>query len=308
MSKPVLAIMAAGMGSRYGGLKQIEPIDVNGHMIIDFSIYDAIRAGFEKIVFIIKKEIEQDFKERIGSRLEKQIKVEYIFQDVKNLPAGYEMPEGRIKPWGTGHAVLSCLGVIDGPFAVINADDYYGRSAFSLIYDYLTTRKDDKKYQYAMVGYALENTLTDHGHVARGVCETSSDDYLIKVKERTRIEKRSFGAAYTEDDGRSWVKIPEGSIVSMNMFGFTNSILNELNIRFTSFLDENLNKNPLKAEYYLPDVVGELVLEGKARVQVLKTLDKWYGITYKEDKQSVVKAIADLKARGIYPEKLWNNT
>lgn len=306
MDKPVLAIMAAGMGSRYGGLKQIDPIDDQGHFIMDFSIYDAVKAGFEKIVFIIKKENEADFREKIGNRIEKQIQVEYVFQRLENLPEGYSVPEGRVKPWGTGHAVLSCLGMIHGPLAVINSDDYYGKNAFSIIYNFLAREKDKEKYNYAMVGYIIENTLTENGHVARGVCAVNDEGYLTEIAERTRIEKKGEGAAYTPDDGRTWIPIPSGSIVSMNMWGFTNSILGELNDRFKAFLDKNLDTNPLKAEFFLPDVVGTLIKENKATVRVLKSNDKWYGVTYKEDKERVVKAIAWMKKEGLYPEKLWD--
>ena len=303
--KPVLVIMAAGMGSRYGGLKQIDPIDKDGHIIIDFSIYDAIRAGFEKIVFIIKKANEKDFKEVIGKRMEKHVQVEYVFQELENLPEGYSVPEGRVKPFGTGHAILSCKDVIDGPFAVINADDYYGPSAYKMIYDYLDSHSDDDKYRYTMVGYVLENTLTDNGHVARGVCETDENHYLTGITERTHIEKKDDGAYYTEDDGNTWQQLPEGSTVSMNLWGFSESILKELDARFPKFLDENLEKNPLKCEYFLPTVVNELLDENKATVEVLKSLDKWYGVTYKEDKEYVMDAIQKLKDSGLYPEKLW---
>ena len=306
MKKPVLVVMAAGMGSRYGGLKQIDPIDSEGHIIIDFSIYDAVKAGFEKVVFIIKKENEADFKEAIGDRLSRQIEVAYVYQDLHNLPEGYEVPEGRAKPWGTGHAVLSCIGEVDGPFAVINADDYYGSHAFKMAYDFLSAGHEESGiYQYMMVGYKLENTLTDNGHVARGVCVTDENDYLVEINERTHIEKRDGGAAYTEDDGATWVEIPEGSTVSMNMWGFSESILKELKDRFAKFLDENLEKNPLKCEYFLPFVVDELLGEKKAVVKVLKSMDKWYGVTYKEDKPVVVAAIQSLKDQGLYPEKLW---
>ena len=305
MKKPVLVVMAAGMGSRYGGLKQIDPVDKQGHIIMDFSIYDAVNAGFEKVVFIIKKENEADFKAAIGDRLSKVIDVEYVFQDLNNLPEGYGVPEGRVKPWGTGHAILSCIGTVDAPFAVINADDYYGSHAFQMIYDYLTTHEDDEKYRYTMVGYVLENTLTENGHVARGVCVTDENSYLQKINERTHIEKRGAETAYTEDEGKTWTVIPEGSVVSMNMWGFSESILKELKDRFAKFLDENLEANPLKCEYFLPFVVDELLGEGKATVEVLKSLDKWYGVTYKEDKPVVVAAIQALKDSGLYPEKLW---
>lgn len=306
MKRPVLVVMAAGMGSRYGGLKQIDPIDKNGHIIIDFSIYDAVQAGFRKVVFIIKKENEADFKEAIGDRLSSQVEVAYVYQDLHNLPEGFAVPEGRVKPWGTGHAILSCMDDLDGPFVVINADDYYGRHAFEMAYDFLSQNEDtEETYQYMMVGYKIENTLTENGHVARGICETDDAGYLAEIHERTRIEKRDGGAAYTEDDGATWIAIPEGSTVSMNMWGFTSSILAELKARFAAFLAENLAQNPLKCEYFLPFVVDELLKEKKATVRVLKSLDKWYGVTYKEDKQVVMDAIARLKAEGIYPEKLW---
>jgi len=306
MNKPVLIIMAAGMGSRFGGLKQIEPIDDMGHMIIDFSIYDAKRAGFEKIYFIIKKENEAVFREKIGDRISPFVEVEYIYQDLNDLPDGYTIPAGRIKPWGIGHAVLSCLGRVDGPFAVINADDYYGKSAFSIIYNFLEKAIDDEKYNYAMVGYIIENTLTENGYVSRGVCTLDENDYLTGIKERVNIRKAGEGAEYIEDDGKTWIPIPRHSIVSMNMWGFTNSILKELNIRFEKFLAEKLKTNPLKAEFFLPDAVGNILKEGKGRVKVLRTPDKWYGITYKEDKERVVKAIAELKKEGVYPERLWD--
>ena len=305
MKKPVLVVMAAGMGSRYGGLKQIDPVDKEGHIIMDFSIYDAVRAGFKKVVFIIKKENEADFKAAIGDRMSKIVEVAYVFQDLNNLPEGYSVPEGRVKPWGTGHAILSCLDEVDGPFAVINADDYYGSHAFQMAYDFLSQNEDGDTYSYMMVGYKLENTLTDNGHVARGVCVTDEEGHLVKINERTHIEKREGGAAYTEDDGKTWVEIPEGSTVSMNMWGFSASILKELKDRFEKFLDENLEGNPLKCEYFLPFVVDELLTEKKATVKVLKSMDKWYGVTYKEDKPVVVAAIQKLKDEGLYPQKLW---
>ncbi len=306
MKRPVLVIMAAGMGSRYGGLKQIDPVDEQGHLIIDFSIYDAIKAGFQKIVFIIKKEIEQDFKEMIGNRISQYVEVEFVYQQLDNLPKGFTVPENRVKPWGTGHAVLSCLGVVDGPFAVINADDYYGSHAFEEIYHYLSTTEDDELYRYAMVGYILENTLTENGHVARGVCVVSEDGMLAGINERTHIEKRDGKTEYTEDDGATWHTIPQGSIVSMNMWGFTNSILQELEKNFSAFLETGLKENPLKCEYFLPGVVNQLLNESRATVRVLKSADKWYGVTYKEDKAEVVAAMKRFKEQGIYPEKLWD--
>ena len=305
MKKPVLVVMAAGMGSRYGGLKQIDPVDKEGHIIMDFSIHDAVRAGFKKVVFIIKKENEADFKSAIGDRLSKILEVAYIFQDLHNIPEGYAVPEGRVKPWGTGHAILSCFDEIGGPFAVINADDYYGAHAFKMAYDFLSKGEEDNGvYQYMMVGYKLENTLTDNGHVARGVCVTDEEGHLIKINERTHIEKYDGGTAYTEDDGKSWTMLPEGSIVSMNMWGFSNSILKELKERFTAFLDDAIKNNPMKGEYFLPFVVDELLQEKKATVKVLKSEDKWYGVTYKEDKPMVMTAIQNLKDLGLYPQKL----
>ena len=234
------------------------------------------------------------------------MEVSYAYQELDSLPEGFTVPEGRVKPFGTGHAVLSCADQIDGPFAVINADDYYGAHAFEEIYQYLAAHQDDDKYRYTMVGYKLENTLTDHGHVARGVCQTDENGYLVGINERTHIEKHDGGAAYTEDGGATWTMIPEGSIVSMNMWGFTASLLKELKERFPAFLKENLEKNPMKCEYFLPSVVGELLAEDKATVKVLKCMDRWYGVTYKEDKPVVVAAIQALKDQGLYPQKLWD--
>lgn len=305
MKKPVLVIMAAGMGSRYGGLKQIDPVDEQGHIIMDFSIFDAKRAGFEKVVFIIKKENEADFKEAVGNRMAEQMEVAYVYQDLHNIPEGFEVPEGRVKPWGTAHAVLSAIDEIDGPFAVINADDYYGRDAFHVIYDYLATHEDDDKYRYTMVGYKLENTVTDNGHVARGVCDTNEAGELVRITERTRIEKRNGGIAYSEDDGASWTELPGDTLVSMNMWGFTRSILDEIKAGFPAFLEKGLASNPMKCEYFLPAVVSTLLEEGRATVAVLASADKWYGVTYKEDKPVVVQAIKKMKAEGRYPEKLW---
>lgn len=303
MEQPVLVVMAAGMGSRYGGLKQIDPVDKEGHIIMDFSVYDAVKAGFKKVIFIIKKENEADFKAAIGDRLSKHLDVTYVFQDLKNLPEGYEVPEGRVKPWGTGHAVLSCIDEIDGPFAVINADDYYGANAFRMAYDFLTQNQDeDGIYRYMMVGYELENTLTENGHVARGVCVTDEEGHLQKIHERTHIERHEGSVAYTEDEGKTWTALPQDSTVSMNMWGFSESIMKELKARFPKFLEENLPVNPMKCEYFLPFVVDELLGENKATVKVLKSMDKWYGVTYKEDKPVVVAAIQRMKDEGLYPQ------
>lgn len=305
MKKPVLVIMAAGMGSRYGGLKQIDPVDKEGHIIMDFSIFDAKRAGFEKVVFIIKRENEKDFKEAVGHRIEQVMDVAYVFQDIDQIPDGFRVPEGRVKPWGTAHAVLSAMDEVDGPFAVINADDYYGRHAFQVIYDYLTTHEDDEKYRYTMVGYRLKNTVTDNGHVSRGICELDTGNRLVAINERTRIEKRGEGIAYSEDDGATWTELDPDTLVSMNMWGFTHSILDEIRERFPLFLEKGLAENPMKCEYYLPSVVSGLLEEGKATVTVLESEDKWYGVTYKEDKPVVVAAVQALKDAGVYPQELW---
>ena len=305
MKKPVLVIMAAGMGSRYGGLKQIDPVDDDGHIIMDFSMYDARKAGFEKVIFIIKRELEADFKERVGNRISRYMDVSYVYQELADLPEGYEVPEGRVKPWGTAHAVLSCIDQIEGPFAVINADDYYGQEAFQLIYDYLASHEDDDKYRYTMVGYHLGNTVTDNGHVARGICDMNENGELIAIHERTRIEKRDDGIAYTEDDGQTWTYVPADTTVSMNMWGFTRSILEEIRDGFPEFLDHGLKTNPMKCEYFLPAVVSDLLGEEKATVAVLTSVDKWYGVTYKEDKPVVVAAIRKMKEEGRYPEHLW---
>ena len=307
MRKPVLVIMAAGLGSRYGGLKQMDPMDDQGHIIIDYSIYDAVRAGFEEVIFIIKRENEALFRECIGDRMGSRVQVTYVYQELTDLPQGYQVPEGRVKPWGTGHAILSCRKVLEGtPFAVINADDYYGREAFRLIYQYLASHQDDERYRYAMVGYAIGNTVTEHGSVARGVCRMDEQGHLTDIRERTRIEKRETGIAYTEDEGVSWIPLPEDTTVSMNFWGFTGGMLRELEERFPAFLEENLRRNPLKCEYFLPSVVEAQLKEDKAQVEVLKTPDKWYGVTYREDKPGVMAALQKMRESGIYPEKLWD--
>lgn len=304
MDKPVLVIMAAGMGSRYGGLKQIDPVDEYGNKIIDFSIFDAVRAGFKKVIFIIKKANEEDFRTCIGDIVKDYIEVEYVFQELDKIPEGCSIPEGRVKPWGTAHAILCCKDSINGPFAVINADDFYGREAFKVIYDYLTTHSDDDKYRYAMVGYALKNTLTENGYVSRGVCTADENGMLLDIVERTHIVKTENGAAYTEDD-ENYIDISEDSIVSMNLWGFTKSFIDEADKSFKSFFENKVPGNPLKSECYLPGVVDELLRDNKASVSVLKSDDRWFGVTYKEDKPFVVDSIKKLKAEGIYPDKLW---
>ena len=306
MNKPVLVVMAAGMGSRYGGLKQIDPVGGHGQLIIDYSIYDARRAGFETVIFVIKRQIEDSFKAAIGDRLSRVMDVRYAYQELDDLPAGYAVPEGRVKPWGTAHAILAARDLIDGPFAVINADDYYGPEGFRAIYDYLEGHPDRPGcYEYAMVGYLLGNTVTEHGHVARGICEEDKDGYLLRVTERTRIEPDGTDARYTEDEGKSWHRLAGDTIVSMNLWGFSRSFVDEAWARFPAFLDRTLAENPLKGEYFLPGVVTQLLEEGKARVKVLRSHDKWYGVTYQEDKPAVMAALADKTARGLYPDDLW---
>lgn len=306
MNKPVLVVMAAGMGSRYGGLKQVDPVGNHGQLIIDYSIYDAKRAGFETVVFVIKKAIEETFKGAIGNRLSKVMDVKYAYQELDDLPEGYSVPDERVKPWGTCHAILAARKVVDGPFAVINADDYYGPEAFKEIYDYLLTHPDSPDtYEFAMVGYLLGNTVTEHGHVARGICVEDENHFLQSVTERTHIEKVGDDARFTEDDGKTWTPVSGGTIVSMNLWGFTKSFLTEAGDRFPAFLDDALKTNPLKGEYFLPSVVSALIDEGKARVKVLRSHDKWYGVTYHEDKPVVVAAIAAKTADGTYPDNLW---
>ena len=304
--KPVLVIMAAGMGSRYGGLKQIDPVDPYGNMIIDFSIYDAKQAGFEKVIFIIKKAIDEAFREGIGKRIEKYMDVEYVYQELDVLPKGYEVPEGRVKPWGTGHAILCAAEAIDGaPFAVINSDDYYGRTAFEEIYRQLTTEQDGATYQYAMVAYDLYKTLTDNGHVARGICTADDQNHLVGIHERTRIENHGGQAEYTEDDGATWTGLPQGTIVSMNLWGFTPDYFAYSQEFFKTFLSDPKNMENLKSEFFIPLMVDKLINDKTATVEVLDTASKWFGVTYPEDRQEVVDKIQALIDAGEYPAKLF---
>ena len=304
--KPVLVVMAAGMGSRYGGLKQIDPVGNCGEAILDFSVYDAHEAGFETIVIIIKEAIKQDFMETVGARLAKApVEIRYAYQELDHLPEGYSVPEGRTKPWGTSHAVLCAKEAVDGaPFAVINADDYYGKSAFKTIYDALCKAQDTDKYDYCMVGYEVGKTVTENGSVARGVCYTDEKGYLTEVVERTRIEKYDGGIHFTED-GENWVDLTEDTIVSMNMWGFTPSFLEEIEKGFAAFLDDALKNNPLKGEYFLPFVVQTLLTANQATVKVETSADKWYGVTYAADKPVIVAALREKTAQGLYPHSLW---
>ena len=281
MEKTTLIVMAAGMGSRYGGLKQIDPVGPGGEIILDYSVFDAAKAGFDRVVFVIKHEIEEDFKKITEGRFDGKIEVEYAFQCIDALPDGIDVPQGRVKPWGTGQAVLSCKELIDGPFAVINADDYYGRETFRLIHDELVKEKScDTKYSFCMVGFNIENTLTENGTVARGVCQTDGEGYLTDIVERTKIAINGDKIQYTENDGESWTDIPQGTTVSMNCWGFSPEMMTELEERFSVFLKKGIKENPLKCEYFLPFVVDDLLKEGKAEVKVLETKEKWYGAKF----------------------------
>ena len=304
MAKPTLVVMAAGMGSRYGGLKQIDPVGKHGEIIMDYSLYDAIEAGFEKVVFIINHKIEHDFYEVVGRRAEKHLDVAYVLQSIDSkLPEGFSIPEGRVKPWGTAHAILCCSDVVHEPFAAINADDYYGKHAFSVLYDYLKNAKDGDTYDYSMVGYLAKNTLTENGHVARGLCEVDGNGNLVNIVERLQIYKKPEGPAYTLDDGQTFVHFPGDTLVSMNFFGFTPSIFQELSERFPKFLRDAVPANPPKAEFLIPNEAGRLVHEGKAHMQVLSSPDRWYGVTYREDKPVVMQALKEMTDRGLYPDE-----
>ena len=298
---PKLVIMAAGMGSRFGGLKQMEPVDKEGHSIIDFSMYDARRAGFRDLVFIIKRKHDALFRERIGNRMERFFNVEYVYQELTDIPAGCTVPDGRVKPWGTGQAIACCRNVLHGPFAVINSDDFYGRTAFSEIYEFLRTNDDE--HCYAMVGYRVRNTVTEFGSVARGVCEVQNG-MLMGITERTKIYQRGDHAAYTED-GEHFVDLPGDTIVSMNIWGFTQPTVSEFWTRLGAFFEKEVPLDPLKREFYLPSVVNQQLEEGTARVRVLPCEEVWHGVTYREDLASVKEAICALKAAGVYEERLW---
>ena len=299
--EPVLVVMAAGMGSRFGGLKQMTPVDDEGCFIIDYSLYDAYRAGFRRVAFIIKKELEEAFRQTVGHRMERFFEVHYIYQELTRLPEGYAVPEGRQKPWGTAHAVACCLGVVDAPFAAINADDFYGRGAFEAVYRFLKENTDENAY--CMAGYRLRNTLTENGSVARGVCEVENG-LLTGVTERTKIFKRGENAAFTED-GETFTELSGDALVSMNFWGFTPHFLDVIWDRFPAFLDGGLRENPMKCEFYLPSVVNSELQDGRATVRLLPCDEVWHGVTYKEDLESVVSALAALHREGVYPPRLW---
>jgi hypothetical protein len=300
-----LVVMAAGIGSRYGGLKQAEPIGPAGELVIDYSVHDALRAGFDRVVLVIRREIEGVFREKVGARLEARARISYVFQELEALPEGFPVPAGRAKPWGTGQAVLVCAPEVAGPFAVINADDFYGADAFRVLAGHLRSARDTGKgYDYSLVGYVLANTLSEHGHVARGVCEVSPDGLLRSIHERTRIQKFPDGVRFSEDGGRTWTGVSPRSAVSMNMWGFTPSVFAELEARFRRFL-AGAGGADLKAEFYLPVVAGELVAEGRARITVLPTSARWFGVTYRGDLPEVQAAVRALVERGEYPRRLW---
>ena len=303
MAKPILVVMAAGMGSRYGGLKQIDPVGCCGEAILDYSLFDAHEAGFETAVIIIKEAIKKDFMDTVGKRLEKcPMEIRYAYQELAKIPAGCEIPAERTKPWGTSHAVLCAKDVIgDAPFAVINADDYYGKQAYKEIYQFLCQGKND----YCMVGYQLGKTVTENGSVARGVCNVDSEGFLTHVVERTKIETYEGGIHFTEDDGATWEDLAADTPVSMNMWGFTSEFLAEIEKDFPRFFKEDVPKNPAKAEMFLPMTVGLLLKANKCRVKVLRTADKWFGVTYAADKPVVVAALRDMTDKGLYPNGLW---
>ena len=307
MKKPILVVMAAGMGSRYGGLKQIDPVGCEGEAILDYSLFDAHEAGFDTAVIIIKEAIKKDFMETVGARLQKApMEIRYAYQELEKLPTSYTVPEGRTKPWGTCHAVACAREAIgDAPFAVINADDYYGKAAFKEIYNYLSAHADDDKYRYCMVGYELGKTVTDNGSVARGVCQVNGEGFLESVVERTKIEKQADGVIRFTEDGSTWMCLPEKTTVSMNMWGFTPSFAAESEARFPAFLDKALAENPMKGEYFLPSTVSALLAEDKATVKMLYSPDKWYGVTYAADKPVVVAALKTMTEQGLYPDGLW---
>lgn len=298
--KPVLVVMAAGLGSRYGGLKQIDKIGPNGEIILELAVYDAIKAGVEEVVFILREEIVDDFKELLGNKLSKFINVKYAIQDINNIPEGFKVPEGRTKPWGTGHAILCAKDVVKSPFIVINADDFYGRESFKLMYDFLNNNKNEN--HYAMVGYELKNTLSENGHVARGIC-TVEDGELKEVIERTKIIKREESAFYTEDE-EVWSELNYNSIVSMNMWGFMNSVFKECEDGFKNFLMELNEETKMNGEYYIPLIISNLISSEKAKVKVMSSKDKWYGVTYQEDKALVRNAIGEMIKNGVYPKNL----
>lgn len=308
IEKPALVVMAAGMGSRYGGLKQMDPVTPQGEILLDFSLYDAMMAGFDDVVFIIRKEHRAAFEDLLKNRAGKHLNIHYAYQELDDIPSGCKVPDGRTKPWGTCHAVMSARNIIRGSFAVINADDYYGPSAFLQIHEFLTSlpKSESIPESFAMVGYRLPNTLSESGHVARGVCRIDKDGFLTDIVERTKIQRISSGEiAYEDEDSSQWTPLSEDTLVSMNFWGFTQGFMKEMIKGFPAFLENAQNENPLKAEYFLPYVVDKMITNGDAKVKILPSQDKWYGMTYHEDKASVTAALQSMKDKGLYPEVLW---
>lgn len=309
MTSPTLIILAAGIGSRYGGLKQVDPIGPHGEIIIDYSIYDALQAGFNQVIFLIRHDLEEVFHERIGRKIERRVKTAYVYQELDNLPPSFSVPSERKKPWGTGHAVWCCRDAVQAPFAVINADDYYGREAFRLLADYLAALPWPEKqprlpYPYALVGYVLRNTLSEHGSVARGVCQVTPDGFLAGIQERTRIEAVDQAIRHTEN-GVDWIDLPADSTVSMNLWGFTPSLFAELETHFKTFLVSHAD-SLVRSEFFLPSVINDLLIEHKAQVKILPTGEKWFGVTNPQDRPVVQAAIRALIDRGVYPAHLWD--
>ncbi len=298
---PSLVVLAAGIGSRYGGLKQMDAFGPNGETIIDYSIYDALHVGFDKVVFVIRRELENDFKEVFVNKFGDKIEVKFVFQELTDVPAGFTVPSERKKPWGTGHAVMAAEKAVQEPFAVINADDFYGRGAFRTLYDFLARQSNDSR-QYALVAYQLVKTLSEHGHVSRGVCQGDKHGFLVEIKERTKIFKQDEQIVYQDEDGQL-KSLPEDALVSMNMMGFAPTLFHFLHEHFEKFLQQE-GQNP-KAEFFLPGVLDQLIRGGKIKVKILPTNEQWFGVTYKEDKEWVMNSIRQLIEQGVYPANLW---
>jgi len=303
--EPTLIVMAAGMGSRYGGLKQVEKMTETGEIILDFSLYDAMMAGFKRAVFVIREEHRDIFRELVDERAGRFMEIEYAYQKLDDIPEGAEIPEGREKPWGTGHAIYACRELIDGPFAVINADDYYGPQGFVDIYEYLTSHEDDDKMKFCMAGYILGNTITENGHVARGVCEMDENNFLTSITERTKIMHQPDGISFTEDDGKTWTVLPDDTLVSMNFWGLSAGMIQAIGDGMDEFFEKQVPANPLKSEYLLPTIIDGLIHSARAEVKVLPCHEKWCGVTYKEDTETVKAELQSKKDKGLYPEKLW---